>query len=97
MSRIDHTFVDLDITVCGVSRTVEARVEYIHSPAFAATVERGSGVHTQLAERENTEITSITIDCAGVVVANAKPSRHNIMHLLTDEQIEAITEAILEE
>ena len=97
MSRIDHTFVDLDITVCGVSRTVEARVEYIHSPAFAATVERGSGVHTQAAEQEGAEIVGVYVEGTSTVTLDGKPAHHSIMHLLTDEQLSAISTHILEE
>ena len=92
MSRIDHTFVDLDITVCGVSRTVEARVEYVHTRAFAGTVEHGSGVITQQEEPENAEIQRVTI-----YNAESNHDMTNIIMLLTDEQLDAISTHILED
>ncbi len=96
MSRIDHTFIDLTISVCGVTRDVSARVEYIHSPAFAATVERGSGVHTQAAERENAEILTVKI-ANSAPSSKGNPTMFDITHFLTAAQLDAITDEILED
>ena len=95
MSRIDHTFIDLEITVAGVTREVEARVEYLHTPAMRGYREKGGG-QIDPDEPENAEIQSVIIECAGDVVGTAKTSRHEIIHLLTDAQIDAISNEILE-
>ena len=95
MDKLDHTFINLEIHVCGVVREVEAEVKYIHTRAFRGIFEKGGGQITP-DEPENAEIQTVRIPCAGTVVGSAKPSMHEIMHLLTDEQIEAISTEVLE-
>ena len=94
MAAINETFVDIEITVSGVTRYCEARVSYIHSPAFAAIVERGSGIPISPPEPENAEIQRILID-GGEADFQGKRKQHDILHLLTDGQVDAIVNEIL--
>lgn len=82
---IRETFVTVNIGIAGCDSEHEAKVRYIRSPALAATIERGSGVHVQAAERENAEILSIIIN------------KCDISHLLTDDQIQAVITDVLEQ
>ncbi len=90
MSRLDHTFIDLEIHVAGVVREVSARVEYIHSRAYGPIVERGSGIPISPPEPEMAEIQRVII-----YNAESNHDQRDIIMLLTDEQIDAISNEIL--
>ena len=91
MAKLSETFVDLDITVCGVTRDVEARVEYLYSRAFGPIYD-GSGPVSP-AEPENAEIQSVKIPAPNLL----SHLYCEITHLLTDKQLDAISDYILEE
>ena len=96
MAAISSTFVDLSITVCGVTREVEARVEYIHTRAYGPIVERGSGIPISPPEPENAEIQRVIIKCVDGIFGNGEGSQ-DIAPLLTAAQIDAIATQILED
>ena len=90
MATITTSYVDLEISVYGHTREVEAKVTYIHSRAFGPIVERGSGIPISPPEPERAEIQTVSIK--GV----AKDAPYfDILHLLTDEQVDAIETEIL--
>ena len=95
MSRVDHTFTNLEITVCGVTREVEAKVTYIHTRAYGPIVERGSGIPISPPEPENAEIQRVIIKCVDGIFGNGEGSQ-DIAPLLTDAQIDAIATEILD-
>ena len=93
MSKLSSTYVNLEITVCGVAREVEADVKYIHSPAFGPIYDGSEPVSPE--EPEMAEIQSVCIQDAGS--DHAKRTLFDIMHLLTDDQIDAISTEVLEQ
>ena len=84
MAAIYETYVGVTIAVFDCSHEWEAKVRYTRNAAMSATVERGSGVHTQAAEPESVEILSVIV------------AKTDIMHLLTDAQLQAVAAEILE-
>ena len=91
MDKLDHTFINLEIHVCGVVREVEAEVKYIHTRAFRGIFEKGGGQITP-DEPENAEIQTVRISPS----TGDGSTLFDISHLLTDEQIEAISTEVLE-
>ena len=89
---ISHSYVDLEISTCGVTREVEAKVTYIHSRAFGPIYD-GSGPispeEPERAEIQTVRVRVVTEDDIGEYV--------DISHFLTAEQLEAIETEILEQ
>lgn len=81
MATVNTTYVDINLTICGVDCEQEAKVNYLRNKAFPATVD--AGVHVQAAEPESVEILSVYVGKVDVLAA------------LTDRQVEAISEEIL--
>ena len=75
--------VDVTLTVSGVERELTATVRYFHTPAVRGLRERGSGLQLEPDERENAEILSVNTE------------KGSILNLLSDKQLDAITEEIL--
>ena len=94
---ISKTFVSVNLSICGEDCEQEAEVSYLYERAFGPIVERGSGIPISPPEPENAEILSVKVPCAGKIIGTAKPSMHEIIHLLTDKQIEAIVTEVLEQ
>ena len=95
VAKLDHTYIDLTITVAGVSREVEAKVEYIHTRGFGAIYD-GSGPISP-PEPENAEIQHVYVTLQGYAVVGGQTPAMDIANLLTDGQIEAIANEILEQ
>ncbi len=90
MARLDHSYVDLEISTCGVTREVEAKVTYIHSRAFGPIYDGSGPVSPEEPERAEIQTVSIT--------GTSKDAPYfDICHLLTDEQMDAIESEILEQ
>jgi len=92
---IRSTYVDLEITVCGVTREVQADVKYIHTRAFRGIFETGGGQispdEPETAEIQSVCVTECQTDSMGGII------NHEMLYLLTDAQIDAISTEVLEQ
>lgn len=87
---ISSTHVNLELTVCGVTREVEASVSYIHTRAFRGIFEKGGG-QVSPDEPENAEIQTVRIQGSD----KDDKKLYDVTHLLTDAQVDAISTEVL--
>ena len=95
MTRLSSTYINLEISVSGVTREVEADVSYIHSPASRGYREKGGG-QIDPDEPERAEVQSVIIRETRTDSAGGEITK-DILYLLTDEQEDAIESEIIEQ
>ena len=93
MARLDHSYIELSITACGITREVEAKVTFIHSPAMRGYRD-SEGAQIDPDEPERAEIQTVRVR---VVTEDDIGEYVDISHFLTAEQLEAIETEILEQ
>lgn len=81
-------------TEIGLSLSVDVR--YIPCTGFPATVERGSGVHTQAAEPESVEIISV-IATRKSKIAGGKDYKLDITGIVPEDVLDKIASEILDQ
>lgn len=96
MATISSYTVAVNISIAGCDCEQEARVEYLHTRAFGPIVERGSGIPVSPPEPEMAEIQRVMV-LGGEADLQGKRKEYDILHLLTDEQVQAIENEILEQ
>ena len=85
MTIISTAYVSVNISIAGCDCEQEAKVRYIHAKAIRGLRERSSGIQLEPDEPESAEILTINL------------GDFNIMHLLTDEQLQAVAQDVLEQ